>query len=359
MTLGCVVLLQQGHAQAHEPWGTLLFSVSLLLLCPFSGRGHIMGEPVTGCGFRKDFDEQTSPRNKSSTIQSRIIGGMSAESGEWPWMASLQLNKNHFCGGSIISHWWILSAAHCFKTIYSEDLQVVVGRTSLSEVTGFMKVEKIILHPLYKEVTGNNDIALILLASSLHFNRRLFPVCLPPQAKFDHKFWKTCYVMGWGTMQAGKSSMPKALQKVKLLLFSWNQCMDWLWTLSENMLCAGFTEGGRDACQGDSGGPLACRDFTNNTWYQIGIVSWGKGCGKAKNPGVYAVVSNYVAWIRKATAAAGRPLQTIYQTARTGDGNFVANDTYDTGTSSSVRPAGRAFGRILLSSLLLARNLSP
>lgn len=51
-------------------------------------------------------------------------------------------------------------------------------------------------------------------------------------------------------------------------------------------------------CQkGDSGGPMII--YEENTAYQIGVTSFGDGCGKHGIPGVYAEVSNYVPWIQK------------------------------------------------------------
>lgn len=47
--------------------------------------------------------------------------------------------------------------------------------------------------------------------------------------------------------------------------------------------------------QGDSGGPLVC-EF-NKTWVQVGIVSWGIGCGRRGFPGVYTEVSFYKDWV--------------------------------------------------------------
>lgn len=72
-------------------------------------------------------------------------------------------------------------------------------------------------------------------------------------------------------------------------------------SLTDNMLCAGFKEGGRDACQGDSGGPLVTR--YNNTWFLSGIVSWGKGCAASNVYGVYTRVSVFVEWIMNTVAA--------------------------------------------------------
>lgn len=63
-------------------------------------------------------------------------------------------------------------------------------------------------------------------------------------------------------------------------------------------ICAGFTEGGRDACQGDSGGPFLCKNPNMpNQWYLAGVVSHGEGCARPNEPGVYTRISKYREWI--------------------------------------------------------------
>lgn len=92
---------------------------------------------------------------------------------------------------------------------------------------------------------------------------------------------------------------PAILQKVTVPIWSNTHCQGKYGTsapggIIESMLCAGVDS--KDSCTGDSGGPLMVNE---GTWTQVGIVSWGIGCGEGQYPGVYTRVSSFIPWITK------------------------------------------------------------
>lgn len=50
--------------------------------------------------------------------------------------------------------------------------------------------------------------------------------------------------------------------------------------------------------QGDSGGSLGIHGPTGSIQI-IGVVSWGRGCGRKNLPGIYTNVVNYLPWLHK------------------------------------------------------------
>lgn len=125
------------------------------------------------------------------------------------------------------------------------------------------------------------------------------PICLPPANGTFHRtlgMVRTSTVSGWGRLsQNGPPS--RVLQRLEVPRVPLETCRAHSGlTLTDNMLCAGFREGGQDACQGDSGGPLVTR--YNNTWFLTGVVSWGRGCAHSDVYGVYTRITVFVQWIR-------------------------------------------------------------
>uniref|UniRef100_A0A8C8SF58 Peptidase S1 domain-containing protein n=1 Tax=Pelusios castaneus TaxID=367368 RepID=A0A8C8SF58_9SAUR len=247
-----------------------------------------------------------------SMATSRIVGGQNAQNGEWPWQASIRYRGSHICGGSLITEQWVVSAAHCFNCLDPSDYSISLGEFQLDiqSANAFTSaVSQIIVHSNYSPNTFASDIALVLLKKPLRYTTYILPVCLPDWSDFIASGTQ-CWVTGWGTiLKNGKENLPppRTLQEVQVSLMDAQMCND-LYSkpilgftgsrpIKDDMLCAGYTEGGKDACQGDSGGPLVC--FQTDLWFLIGIVSWGVDCGLAYRPGVYTRVSAYSDWIQQ------------------------------------------------------------
>ncbi|XP_067412290.1 serine protease 55 [Emydura macquarii macquarii] len=193
------------------------------------------------------------------------------------------------------------------RRVRPPDLYVTFGAADLeSHQVEKKKLDRVILHEDFDRVNMDNDIALILLDSPIAFSEQTMPICLPFIR--DLQTWKDCWVAGWGATVAGdKVKLTNMLKKVEMKLISKKQCSERVPALTENMLCAGYEEGGKDACKGDRGGPLVCTYGTVMKWFAVGIVSWGEGCGEEQHPGMYTFVFNYLQWIQAETAREGKP----------------------------------------------------
>uniref|UniRef100_A0A3P8S9U0 Zgc:100868 n=1 Tax=Amphiprion percula TaxID=161767 RepID=A0A3P8S9U0_AMPPE len=236
-------------------------------------------------------------------LNTRIVGGQTAPEGFWPWQVSVNtILGSQFCGGSLINNQWVLSAAHCFTRTTASNVQVFLGRQSQqgsnpNEVS--RTVTQIIIHPNYIPSTFDNDIALLRLSSTVTFTDFIVPVCLAASDSTFHAGINT-WVTGWGTIASGVSNpFPQNLMEVQVPIVGGRQCNCnyGVGQITDNMLCAGLPEGGRDSCQGDSGGPLVIKQ--GDRWILSGVVSFGRGCALANFPGVYARVSRFQTWINE------------------------------------------------------------
>ncbi|XP_040423583.1 vitamin K-dependent protein C isoform X1 [Cygnus olor] len=247
---------------------------------------------------------QHNQPNISSTSEhdgSRITGGTLCHRGHCPWQVLIRNSGgNGFCGGSLINSRWVVTAAHCLDLVRPH--HVTVGdfdkyRRELNEQK--IGVERSWTHPHYDSNNYNSDIALLYLSSDVVFNEYVLPICLPNPnlAALLSEEGTVGMVSGWGATHDRGSTL-RFLMKVRLPIVNMDTCqqvMDRI--ITDNMFCAGYATEAADACKGDSGGPFVVP--YHNTWFLLGIVSWGEGCAEKGKYGVYTRVSNYITWIKE------------------------------------------------------------
>ncbi|XP_030048072.1 plasma kallikrein [Microcaecilia unicolor] len=238
----------------------------------------------------------------------RVVGGKNSSINNWPWQLSLHIkgfsSSRHICGGSIINNQWILTAAHCIpEQLKRNDIWIIYGgissQSEINKTTPFFTVKEIIIHPLYDQAEKGYDIALFKLGTPMPYTLYQKPICLPSK-EFRNNVFSSCWITGWGyTLEKGKAE--NVLQEATIPLISNEDCQSNYknYKITNLMVCAGYEQGAIDACKGDSGGPLVCKHEEN--WYLIGVTSWGEGCGRPGQPGVYTKVSNFIDWILETT----------------------------------------------------------
>ncbi|XP_031163263.1 transmembrane protease serine 9 [Sander lucioperca] len=254
------------------------------------------------CDGVPDCPNQADERNCDCGVRPalgshRIVGGVTARRGEWPWIGSLQYQRLHRCGATLIHSKWLLTAAHCLKSDPSPTHWAVSLGSVLRSGVGALviPIQRVVIHPAFNSTNMDYDVALLELAVPAPMSYTIQSVCLPSPV---HRFLKNaeCYITGWGSMREG-GSLTNLLQKAAVSIIDQADCQQSYGNvLTPNMMCAGYMEGGRDTCLGDSGGPLTCRELSGQ-WFIAGVTSWGHGCGRIGFPGVYTRVTSVRKWI--------------------------------------------------------------
>uniref|UniRef100_A0ABM5EU18 Inactive serine protease 54 isoform X2 n=1 Tax=Pogona vitticeps TaxID=103695 RepID=A0ABM5EU18_9SAUR len=199
------------------------------------------GETGAGCGVPDSFAPTGSAR----------------ESGNFPWMVSLQgPDGGRLAFGAILSKHWIVTAA---SGIYDRgQVSAVVGVAGLKVAIG-----AIVPHEAFDDVVLAHNIALLKTAAPIHFSETVQPICFPAET-FPVTALENCLVVG--------SLQPP--------------------------------EG-----EGDPGNPVVCQAEETGQWLLKGILT--EGGARCYGPFLYTKVSCYSEWIVSTTAQWGDPISPI------------------------------------------------
>lgn len=245
-------------------------------------------------------------RVKLPDLSLRVPGGTPALHGQFPWAVALMVKGKQFCGSSIIDENHLLTAAHCVYNMQPSQvasMEAIIGDNNIyvrepHEVR--RKISKVYYHKGFSFTTLSNDVAVLKLDKPIEFGMYIQPVCLATSSvpvTRNKKEYAT--VAGWGKIY-DKGPQSKTLRFADIEIWDNPRCQSEYQSapvpvpnIQSSMVCAGSAP--KDSCQGDSGGPLT---YKKSGYYeQIGIVSWGLGCGE--RPGVYARVDHFHDWIQK------------------------------------------------------------
>lgn len=267
----------------------------------------------------------------------RIWGGRLANHGELPYQVGILilLTRQSFCGGSIVSNNFVVTAAQCFPG--DPNAVIEIGHVDRNLTPEFINAAVKILHPFYdvnifkvagiifndfflllsKASNNDNDIALVRLVRSIVFNANVQPVRLPNRRQVPQTFEnQQARISGWGTSGSGEAAPLRNLRVAFGQVISQTACrIRFPSSSSDRTLCIVsftfkfrlqdlnnfsifFKDGANvNFCNGDFGGPVTIQDADQITT-QIGIASFVNTLGCTRGfPGGFVRVTAYLDWI--------------------------------------------------------------
>jgi chymotrypsin len=238
----------------------------------------------------------------TNTRSSRIVGGTIVAPNSIPFQAGLLINWSGgtaLCGGSALSNRVVLTAAHCI-TPGVTSTQVILGAHQITaneptqqrrtvQPSGFR------IHGSYNPSNLNNDIATLILPTTVTATPQVQWVALPALGNTETFAGLTATASGWGRTSDGSTATSSHLRSVQNTIITNAVCQQTYGSgLLASMLCMATT-GGRGTCRGDSGGPLT---IARNGRLQVGVVSFGSSAGCQRGfPAGFSRVTSFRQWI--------------------------------------------------------------
>lgn len=243
--------------------------------------------------------QQESTPKPSKNIDSQVINGDLSELGARPYQIVLLKNGRHYCGGTIISKRWILTAAHCISDKNASIISIRAGSLDSGSGGQVIKAKQVIPHPGFGKGGMGADIGVVELASDLQFNENVSAAAIPTKALDAEAAapGQTLTLSGWGRYDGNSKKPSKKLREAPLKVMTQEACgREFKTKIDDGMICGQVNEKKQTGCNGDSGGPFARK--VDGKFVVFGAVSWGGG-GKCTSSVVFARAGYYQEWITK------------------------------------------------------------
>ncbi|XP_029469820.1 myeloblastin-like [Rhinatrema bivittatum] len=236
----------------------------------------------------------TTYSGQGENLRSWIVGGREARPNSWPFIASLQIQGQHFCGGSLIAPQFLLTAAHCFQDLNPVFVTVVLGVHSLTANEATRQRFRIsrIFENGFNPQSLENDILVLMLDRAADLNASVQTVKLPEQNQTVPS-GALCVTAGWGQLST-QGRAPDRLQELNVTVTRRNRCRP-------TNICTRVFMRQAGICFGDSGGPLVCDGVLQ------GVSSFIiDTCGNGIAPDFFARVALFRSFIDSALASVER-----------------------------------------------------
>ncbi|XP_037680026.1 neutrophil elastase [Choloepus didactylus] len=217
-------------------------------------------------------------------LASEIVGGRPARPHAWPFMVSLQQRGGHFCGATLITPRFVMSAAHCVDGQNFRRVQVVLGAHDLRQREPTWQTFSVqrIFENGFDPINLQNDIVILQLNGTATINANVQVARLPAQGQSVGDGTR-CLAMGWGRLGTNNPP-PSVLQELNVTVVT-SLCR-------RSNLCTLVRRRRAGICFGDSGGPLICNGLIH------GIDSFIRGsCASGFYPDAFAPVAQFANWI--------------------------------------------------------------
>uniref|UniRef100_A0A3Q3JMG9 Hepatocyte growth factor n=1 Tax=Monopterus albus TaxID=43700 RepID=A0A3Q3JMG9_MONAL len=223
-------------------------------------------------------------------INTRIVGGHQVRGTDGSWVVSIQREKIHLCGGSLIREDWVLTDQQCFTSCVPDlrDYSVQVGLRHLNESSHHLRlhISRLICGP-----EGSN-LVMLKLAHPAPVSEGASTIHLPvKECRITEG--TNCTMYGWG--ETKNTGYDEALNTVTMPMVNNDMCSQIKGDTGDSRICAGGKRG-EGVCDKDNGGPLVCQEHERKVI--IGVSIQRTKCASSQ-PALFVNVAFYSEWIYK------------------------------------------------------------